>query len=222
MKAMILAAGRGERMRPLTDHTPKPLIEVGGRPLIEWTIKNLVSTGFTDLVINVAHLGNKIKEQLGDGGRFECKITYSSEGEVGLETGGGIHHALPLLGSEPFLVVNGDIATDYPFHALPGNLKGLAHLVLIPNPDHNPNGDFSIRSGLVHAGEGRRLTYSGIGVYHPSFFSRCKAGKFPLAPLLLEAMNNSQVTGERYSGFWLDVGTVERLKELEQRLHLLD
>lgn len=222
MKTMILAAGRGERMRPLTDHIPKPLIEVGGRPLIEWTIENLVSADFTDLVINVAHLGGKIKEQLGDGDRFECKITYSSEGEVGLETGGGIYHALPLLGSEPFLVVNGDIATDFPFLTLPRNPERLAHLVLIPNPDHNPDGDFSIRSGLVHTGKGERLTYSGIGVYHPNFFSRCKAGKFPLAPLLQEAMKNNQVTGEIFRGFWLDVGTIDRLKELEQRLRLLD
>lgn len=220
MKAMILAAGRGARMRPLTDHIPKPLVEVGGRSLIERTIEKLVTSGFTDLIINLAHLGGKIKAQLGDGSQFECQITYSAEGAVGLETGGGIHHALPLLGSKPFLVVNGDIATDYPFNIVPEKLNGLAHLVLVANPNHHPKGDFSIRSGLLYTGEGERLTYSGIGVYDPRFFSQCKAGRFALAPLLQTAMERGEVSGEVYSGFWLDVGTIGRLKELEERLCL--
>jgi len=222
VKVMILAAGRGERLRPLTDHTPKPLIEVAGRPLIEWTIKNLVESGFTELVINVAHLGQKIIDRLGDGRQLGCEISYSKEGEVGLETGGGIHRALPLLGDRPFLVVNGDIATDFPFHTLPMNLSGKAHLVLVSNPNHNLKGDFSLKEGLVFDEEGPRHTFSGIGVYDPGLFSQCQAGKFPLAPLLRKAMANHEVSGELYPGFWLDVGTIGRLKELEQRLFLKD
>jgi MurNAc alpha-1-phosphate uridylyltransferase len=217
---MILAAGRGERLRPLTDHTPKPLIEVAGRPIIEWTIESLVASGFTELVINVAHLGQKIINKLGDGGPLGCKISYSEEGEVGLETGGGIHRALPLLGEQPFLVVNGDIATDFPFHTLPTELSGKAHLVLVSNPVHNLKGDFSLTAEAVSSEGSDFHTFSGIGVYHPRLFSKCHAGKFPLAPLLREAMKEKEVSGVLYSGFWLDVGTVERLKELEQRLLL--
>lgn len=217
---MILAAGRGERLRPLTDHTPKPLIEVAGRPIIEWTIESLVASGFSDLVINVAHLGQKIIDKLGDGEQLGCKISYSQEGEVGLETGGGIHRALPLLGDEPFLVVNGDIATDFPFYTLPTELSGKAHLVLVSNPAHNLKGDFSLTAGSVSSEGGELHTFSGIGVYHPSLFGQCHAGKFPLAPLLREAIKEKEVSGELYPGFWLDVGTVGRLKELEQRLLL--
>ncbi len=217
---MILAAGRGERLRPLTDQTPKPLIEVAGRPIIEWTIESLVGSGFTELVINVAHLGQKIIDKLGDGEKFGCKISYSEEGEVGLETGGGIYRALPLLGEQPFLVVNGDIATDFPFHTLPTELSGKAHLVLVSNPTHNAKGDFSLAAESVSNEGGDLYTFSGIGVYHPSLFDQCHAGKFPLAPLLREAMEKKEVSGVQYSGFWLDVGTVDRLKELEQRLLL--
>lgn len=217
---MILAAGRGERLRPLTDHTPKPLVEVAGRPLIEWTIQRLVSSGFTDLVINVAHLGHKIIDRLGDGHQLGCTIRYSKEGETGLETGGGIHRALPLLGEQPFMVVNGDIATDFPFHRLPTTLSGKAHLVLVSNPSHNLQGDFALTDGFVSDSKSACHTFSGIGIYHPALFSRCQPGKFPLAPLLRKAMAQHEVSGEVYPGFWLDVGTLDRLKELEQRLLL--
>jgi MurNAc alpha-1-phosphate uridylyltransferase len=219
MKVMILAAGRGERLRPLTDHTPKPLIEVAGKPLVEWTIEQLVASGYTELVINVAHLGQKIIDRLGDGEQFGCEIRYSEEGERGLETGGGIYKALPLLGEQPFMVINGDIATDFPFHTLPASLQGAAHLVLVPNPPHNPKGDFSLNDGWVSE-QGRVChTFSGIGVYHPNLFAGCHSGHFPLAPLLRKAMLNHTITGEIHPGFWLDIGTVERLKVLESRLH---
>ncbi len=218
MKVMILAAGRGERLRPLTDHTPKPLIEVAGRPLIEWTIEQLVASGYTELVINVAHLGQKIIDRLGDGRQLGCNICYSNEGEVGLETGGGIQRALPLLGDAPFLVVNGDIATDFPFHLLPTKLKGMAHVVLVPNPSHNPEGDFSLKGELVSEEGEVSYTFSGIGVYHPKLFSNGHSGHFPLAPLLRKAMQSNDVSGELHEGFWLDIGTVERLKVLKSRL----
>lgn len=220
MKAMVLAAGRGERMRPLTDHTPKPLVQVAGRPLIEWTLEKLVNAGFEELVINVAHLGQQIIDTLGNGERFGCRIVYSNEGETGLETGGGIFRALPLLGKNPFLVVNGDIATDFPFRSLPKDTSTLAHLVLVENPTHNPDGDFSIESNRIGLQEKRRFTFSGIGIYNPALFEGCCDGKFPLAPLLRSTITSGQVSGQFYDGFWLDVGTAERLKELEKRLLL--
>ncbi|MBI6577567.1 N-acetylmuramate alpha-1-phosphate uridylyltransferase MurU [Pseudomonas viridiflava] len=219
MKAMILAAGKGERMRPLTLHTPKPLVRVGGVPLIEYHLNALREAGFHDLVINHAWLGQQIEDWLGDGQRFGLNIRYSPEGEP-LETGGGIFRALPLLGDEPFVVVNGDIWTDYGFASLRRPLTGLAHLVLIDNPAHHPTGDFSLVDGQVLDDDSaeHRLTYSGIAILHPRLFAGCEAGAFKLAPLLRDAMREGRVTGEHFSGRWVDVGTHERLAEVEQLL----
>lgn len=217
MRAMILAAGRGERMRPLTDRTPKPLLTAAGRPLIEHAIAGLRAGGFDDIVVNTAYLGERVQRHLGDGSRFSVHIAYSEEGEA-LETGGGIYRALPLLGPGPFLVVNGDIATDYPFERLRRRSIELAHLVLVENPPHHPRGDFGLRDGLVHDADTERHTFSGIGVYHPNLFAGCAPGKFPLAPLLRRAMADGAVSGELYGGFWMDIGTVERLEALDRRL----
>lgn len=215
---MILAAGRGERMRPLTDHTPKPLLTVAGRPLIEHTIMQLAAAGFTELVINHAHLGQQIETALGNGNRLGAEIVYSPEGEA-LETAGGIVNALPLLGKDPFLVVNGDIACDFPYASLKERPIALAHLVLIDNPEHHPQGDFHLTdSGLVKDENDRRLTFSGIGVYHPELFAATPPGKSKLAPILRQVMAASQVTGEHYRGFWMDIGTPERLQALDERL----
>ncbi|RMQ46230.1 Nucleotidyltransferase protein [Pseudomonas cichorii] len=219
MKAMILAAGKGERMRPLTLHTPKPLVRAGGTPLIEYHLQALQQAGFHELVINHAWLGQQIEDHLGDGQRWGLNIRYSPEGEP-LETGGGIFRALPLLGDEPFVVVNGDIWTDYPFAGLRQPLSGLAHLVMIDNPEHNPTGDFSLVDGQLHdlATDAPRLTYSGIAVLHPRLFAACTAGAFKLAPLLRQAMAQGQVSGEHFRGTWIDVGTHERLGEVERLL----
>ena len=218
MKALILAAGRGERLRPFTDTVPKPLLTVGGCPLIEHIIAGLVRAGFRDVVINLAHLGEQIQSALGDGARFGIRIAYSQEGDAALETGGGIHRALPLLGSEPFLVVNGDVATDFPFASLQHRPEGLAHLVLVDNPLHHPQGDFALLGDKVLAEGDPKFTFSGIGVYRPELFAGRLPGKFPLAPLLREAMAGGLVSGQIHSGFWMDVGTVERLRELDERL----
>lgn len=225
MKAMILAAGRGERMRPLTDACPKPLLKVGGEPLIVWHLRRLRSAGIREIVINHAWLGGQIEKTLGTGAAYGVEIAYSAEGETGLETAGGIATALPLLGDEPFLVINGDVLTDIDFQtaftaaaALEQQQK-LAHLWLVANPAHNPKGDFVLhRSGgvLSESPEGEALTFSGMGVYHPELFRTTpprQAAK--LAPLLRAAMNRGQVSGERHNGLWLDVGTVERLAEAD-------
>ncbi len=215
MKAMILAAGRGERMRPLTDKLPKPLLEVCGKPLIEHHIGALVAAGFTEIVINHAWLGEKIEQALGDGERFGCQILYSAEGEA-LETGGGIYRALPLIGTEPFLVVNGDVFVRYPYQQLTTDLQGLAHLVMVPNPGHNPKGDFALQRGVVLSNGQPSYTFSGIGVYHPDLFKHCQAGRFSLVPLLIQAMAQNQVSGELYQGLWMDIGTPQRLAEINQ------
>jgi MurNAc alpha-1-phosphate uridylyltransferase len=214
MKAMILAAGRGERLRPLTDTVPKPLLEVGGHALIEHHLIRLRAEGYTRLVINHAWLGSLIEERLGDGSNHGVKIEWSREGECGLETGGGIFNALPLLGPAPFLVVNADIWTDFPFGSLPRNPRGLAHLVLAPNPAHNPAGDFTLQDGLVGNGENDRLTYTGVAVLRPELFAGCSPGAFPLAPLLRAAAARAQVSGESYPGEWRDVGTPQALDAL--------
>lgn len=221
MHAMILAAGRGERMRPLTDHCPKPLLDVAGAPLIVWHIRRLAAAGFRDIVINHAWLGAQIEAQLGDGGDYDVQLHYSAEG-VALETAGGIVKALPLLGDAPFLVVNGDIFTDYPFGRLlacaamlRGDPQRLAHLVLIDNPSHHLGGDFVLAAdGRVHGAGQHLLTFSGIGIYQPALFAGLASGHAAkLGPLLREAMHNGLVSGEHYRGHWLDVGTVERLDE---------
>lgn len=220
MKAMILAAGRGERMRPLTDHTPKPLLQVAGKPLLVHHIERLAAAGFDQLVINHAWLGQQIEDYLGDGARFGVHIRYSAEHEA-LETGGGIARALPLLGAEPFAVVNGDIWCDFAPAQLRTALQGddLAHLLLVANPEHNPNGDFQLQAGrLSAAGDGPRLTFSGIGVYHPALFAACPAGAFPLAPLLRQAMAAGRVSGALHQGLWCDVGTPARLAWLDAEL----
>jgi len=253
---MILAAGRGERMRPLTDHTPKPLLKVAGKAIIAYHIEALVNSGITEIVINHAWLGNQFEEVLGSGKQFGASIQYSPENEGSLETGGGIFNALPLLGDDAFIIVNGDIWTDYAFENIPKSIgkpdNTCAHLVLIDNPSYHREGDFILHNGLLYSDANNmvfngmvskdmvskdivskdiaskdnvsttnvelsgknKLTYSGIGVYHPSLFSGCKPGRFQLAPLLRKAMLEGRVTGEYFQGRWSDVGTPERLEEI--------
>lgn len=220
MKAMILAAGFGKRMRPLTNHLPKPLLPVAGKPLIVYHLEKLAAAGVRDIVINHAYLGEKIEAALGDGAQFGVSIRYSPEGEP-LETGGGIARALPLLGNEPFIVTNGDVWTDYDYANLLGGLKPeqQAHLVLVGNPGHNPRGDFVLRDNAVlpaGADQGRGLTYSGISVLHPKLFAACPTGGFPLRDPLIAAIKSGKVTGEYFSGVWMDIGTPERLHDLER------
>lgn len=215
MKAMILAAGRGERMRPLTDHTPKPLLPVAGKALIEHTIKQLISAGFNDIIINHAHLGQQIENYLGDGRHYGANIRYSPEGEHALETAGGIINALSLLGNEVFLVVNGDIATDFPYAELKNRRVDLAHLVLVANPEHHPQGDFGLDStGKVTEKDPQLYTFSGIGLYRPELFSNIPTGSSKLGPLLRQAIAKRRVSGQLFAGFWMDIGTPERLQEL--------
>ena len=221
MKVMILAAGRGERMRPLTDSTPKPLLRAGGRTLIEYHLQGLQAAGLTDVVINVAHLGQQIEQALGDGSDRGMRIRYSREGDKGLETGGGIRHALPLLGPGPFMVVNGDVYTDYPFAQLAATglaESDLAHLVLVPNPPQHPQGDFLLADGRCRDEEGERLTFSGIGLYRATLVAGVEERAFGLAPLLRAAMQQGRVAGEYYAGDWRDIGTPERLAELDREL----
>lgn len=222
VKAMILAAGRGERMRPLTDQIPKPLLRINDKPLILLIIYALREAGIKDLVINLAHLGAQIEAALGDGAAHGVRIAYSPEAEA-LETAGGIAHALPLLGSEPFLVVNGDVCSDYDFSAVKraaGQLDAagrLAHLVLVPNPPQHPRGDFAIAGDRVLAEGEPRHTFSGIGAYHPGLFGGIAAGsKARLADLLRPAMREGRVSGELYRGRWQDIGTPERLAEADR------
>jgi N-acetyl-alpha-D-muramate 1-phosphate uridylyltransferase len=217
MKAIVLAAGRGERMRPLTDTTPKPLLEVAGKPLIVHHLEALARAGVRDVVINLSWLGEKIRVALGDGSAQGVRIAYSDEGPVALETAGGIFNALPLLGAGPFLVVNGDIWTDIDLKRLTLEPDADARLVLVPNPAHHPRGDFGLDGSLVVERETERFTYSGVGVYRPEFFAGCTPGKFPLLPLLKRAIAARRLRGELHRGDWCDVGTPERLKALESR-----
>ncbi|WP_457665708.1 N-acetylmuramate alpha-1-phosphate uridylyltransferase MurU [Thiolapillus sp.] len=216
---MILAAGRGERMRPLTDHTPKPLLTVGGKPLIVRHLEKLSIAGYRKVVVNHAHLGGQIEQALGTGERWGLQIAYSVEGQGhALETGGGICKALALLGDDPFLVINGDvfIELDYAGLALPRD--SLAHLVLVDNPDHHPDGDFVLQGDRVRDQGSPKLTFSGIGVYHPRLFAGCKPVPFPLAPLLRRHMPEGRISGEHFDGYWLDVGTPERYQLLDRML----
>lgn len=217
MKAMILAAGRGERMRPLTDHTPKPLLKAAGKPLIVHHIERLAEAGFDDLVINHAHLGRQIEAALGDGSRWGVRIRYSAENPA-LETGGGIFKALPMLTPDPFLVLNGDVWTEANLASLQLADGLLAHLLLVNNPPHHPAGDFVLSGGLARSDGHPRHTFSGIGVYRSELFQSCTPGAFPLAPVLREAMDRGLVSGELHDGIWLDIGTPERLRELDRLL----
>ena len=215
MRAMILAAGRGERMRPLTDTLPKPLLEVQGKALILWHIEKLVKNGFKTIVINIAHLGYKIAELLGDGSKWGVEILYSDEQTIGaLESAGGIKKALPLLGDAPFLVVNGDVFCDYEFENDFDLKDKLAHLILVSNPSHNKNGDFGLHDNLVQNSVNTMYTFSGIAYYSPKLFENVALQKSPLAPLLRENIEKQQVSGELFSGDWHDVGTPQRLQEL--------
>ncbi|WP_295393588.1 N-acetylmuramate alpha-1-phosphate uridylyltransferase MurU [uncultured Thiodictyon sp.] len=219
MRAMILAAGRGERMRPLTDTVPKPLLMVGGKPLIQYHIERLAQAGVRDIVINHAHLGAQLEAALGDGSRLGVRLRYSPEGEgQALETGGGIFKALPLLGPAPFLVVNGDIWTDCPFAGLGLTDGDLVHLVLVQNPPQHPLGDFALDGDRVRRDGEPRYTFSGIGVYRPELFAGCTPGAFPLAPLLRRAMDSEQAGGRLYRGHWYDIGTPQRLAQLDRWL----
>ena len=218
MKAMILAAGRGERMRPLTLERPKPLLEVGGVPLIVRHLRGLATAGFNEVVVNLSWLGDQIRNHLGDGSEYGVAIEYSDEGPEPLETGGGIRHALPLLGIGPFLVVNGDVWTDYAYAQLRHRLDAndLAHLVLVPNPPQHPRGDFACRNGRLADGADDRLTFSGVGVYRPELFADCTERIFRLAPLLRAAAREDRVGAEVYAGAWNDIGTPERLAALNR------
>jgi MurNAc alpha-1-phosphate uridylyltransferase len=218
MRAMILAAGRGQRLRPLTDSLPKPLIELAGKPLIEYHLEALAKAGFREVIINQGHLGGLLRESLGDGSRWGVNVSWSDEQPDALETGGGIFKALPFLGNSPFLVVNGDVWTDYPFTRLRAVKCDWAHLVMVPNPDHNPFGDFALNGARILEDGGHKLTFSGIGVYHPRLFDGCRPGKFSIVPLLRSAMNNHLVTGEEFQGCWNDIGTLKRLDSVRKLL----
>ena len=218
MKAMVLAAGRGERMRPITDTIPKPLVPVAGKPLIAYHLEALARAGVRDIVINLSHLGSQIREALADGSRFGVRIAYSEEGPVPLETGGGIFKALPLLGTEPFLVVNGDVWTDFDFTGLALDAGAHARLVLVPNPTHLVRGDFGLDDDFIVESDRDRYTYSGLGVYSPALFAGCEPGKFPLLPLLKRAIAERRLRGQIYWGDWSDIGTPERLDQLEASL----
>jgi len=221
MKAMLLAAGRGERLRPITDTIPKPLVPVGGRPLIAWHLTALARAGVREVVINLSWLAQRLRDALGDGSAYGVAITWSDEGPVPLETGGGIFRALPLLGPSPFLVVNADIWTDIDFATLALEADALAHLVLVPNPPHNPRGDFGLERDLVVGRGTQSFTYSGVGLYRPQFFAGCTGERFPLLPLLNRGIAARRVRGELHRGAWSDVGTAERLAQLEARLAAL-
>ena len=224
MRAIILAAGRGERMRPLTDSLPKPLLKVAGKSLIEYHLEKLAAVGVTTVVINHAWLGHKIVDSLGGGSRWGLAIVYSDESTQALETAGGIANALPLLGSEPFWVINGDIWTDFDFSLLPKTLTSgcLAHLLLTKNPEHHPNGDFSINDHLLNIDGAVKYTYTGLGLYHPQLFTSLTVKRMALAPILKQAINQHQISGQILSAQWTDVGTPERLSTLEYQLELED
>lgn len=213
MYAMILAAGRGERMRELTLNTPKPLLKVRGRYLIEYAILRLVKAGVSDIVINISYHGQQIKEALGDGSRYGIRLHYSEEPER-LETGGGIFQALPLLGKEPFIIVSGDVITDLPLEDLPKQLQGLAHLVMVDNPSYHPKGDFGLLDGKINLTAKPTLTYASIAVLHPDLFKGCEPGVFRLFSLVIPAIERQQVTGEYYQGKWYNIGTPEDLNEV--------
>lgn len=219
MKAMILAAGRGERLRPLTDSVPKPLIEIGGKPLIVGHLERLAEAGFDEVVINLGWLGERIPETLGDGARFGLKIHYTEEPPGALETAGGIRNALTLLGNDPFAVISADILTDFPLDELARRpLTGRAHLILVGNPPHHPAGDFALARGQVTTGGDPKLTFSGIALFLPSLFADLRPGRRPLRPVLDAAIAAGEVTGEHFRGCWHDIGSPERLEAARRSL----
>ncbi len=230
MKALVFAAGLGERMRPLTDLVPKPLLQAGGKPLLVWHLEKLAAIGIREVVINTSWLAEQFPEVLGKGERWGLQLSYSYEGPAPLETGGGMQHALPWLGDRAFLAVNGDIWTDYDFAKLPREPAGDAHLVMVANPAHNPQGDFALQDGRLLSGGDERLTFSGIGVYHPRMLEGWRAiigntpgadqhpPRFKLAPLLRAGMAAGNVSGELHNGRWTDVGTPQRLQQLDREL----
>ncbi len=217
-RALIFAAGLGERMRPLTDATPKPLLDVRGKPLIVWHLEKLARTGVREVVINTSHLAAQFPAKLGDGSLWNLRIRYSFEGPEPLDSGGGMFRAMPFLGHEPFLAVNGDIFTDFDFSTLPQNPLGLAHLVMVDNPPQHPNGDFVLREDRLFDELTPRLTFAGIGVYRPSLLDGQSDGKFSIVPILRAAMRRNEIAGEHYRGMWNDVGTPQRLAELNSVL----
>ncbi|WP_116812753.1 N-acetylmuramate alpha-1-phosphate uridylyltransferase MurU [Steroidobacter cummioxidans] len=221
MRAMILAAGRGERMRPLTDRTPKPLLTIAGKPMIQYHIEALAAAGMREIVINLAWLGQQIRTSLGDGSQFGVRLHYSDEGDAALETGGGVFEALPLLagpsGTDPFVVVSGDVWTEYPIGDVAKKLStaDVAHFVVVPNPDFHARGDFGLADGRL-TDSGERYTYANIGVLRPEFFSGCQRGKFPLAPLMFAWIRKNRVSGELYRGVWHNVGTPQQLQQIDR------
>lgn len=232
-RALIFAAGKGERMRPLTEHTPKPLLAVGGKRLIEWHLEKLAALGVREVIVNTSWLAEQFAPALGDGSRWNLRLHFSHEGPEPLETGGGLLHALPLLGNEPFLVVNGDIWTDFDFAALPAKPRGIGHLVLVPNPPHHPQGDFALAAdGRLHVRGYPIHTYAGIGVFRCDILAdwletiadlpgkMLEPPRFPLAPLLYAAARRRALTGQLHAGVWADVGTPQRLAELDQRIRV--
>ena len=218
MKAMILAAGFGSRLRPLTETTPKPLLQVGGKPLLQHHLQRLASAGITDIVINISWLAEQIEGYFGDGSHFGVSIDWSREAQP-LETGGGIANALPLLGSEPFLLINGDVWTDFPLHSISLDQDTDAHLVMVANPEHNPSGDFAVANSLVSYDAGLKYTFSGISLFRPQLFAGFKEGCFPLRDVMRPAILAGRVTGSVYTGQWWDIGTVERLTQLNNKLN---
>lgn len=218
MYAMILAAGKGERMQPLSLHTPKPLLSAGGKPLLQYHIEALAAAGVANIVINTGRLGHLIERRFGSGTGFGVRIHYSHEGDEPLGTGGGILKALPQLGNHPFLLINGDVWTDIDYTTLPVRPSGLAHLVMVENPAHHPKGDFALLSGRVAETGQPMLTYSGIGVYQPGLFVRVEQEVFSFVPLLRQAISENRVSGQLHSGRWFDIGTPQRLEMLHQLL----
>ena len=215
MKAMILAAGRGERLRPLTDSVPKALVEVRGQSLLERHLENVRDAGIKDVVINLGWLGDQIMERVGSGSNYGLNIVYSPENDNVLETGGGIHNALPLLGKAPFLIVNADIYTDMPVPDITLSEKAMGHLVLVPSPAYRDGGDFALEGDIIRNGDSPTLTFSGVSVYRPEFFDDCDAGRFSIVPMLRKAADAGQLQGSLYAGLWADIGTKERLAALQ-------
>jgi len=220
-RAMIFAAGRGERMRPLTDVTPKPLLRIGGKMLIEHHLEKLSAIGIGEVVINISHLAEQFSAALGDGSRWKLRILYSHEGPTPLETGGGIKHALPLLGDAPFIGVSADIVSDYDYAKLPREPDGLAHLVMVPNPDFHPRGDFWLDgTRLNEDGAGERLTFGNIGVYRPELVANEPSERFKLLPMYQRTMRDNRLGGEGYDGFWRNIGTPQQLAEADASIRL--